>query len=255
VGNCLQQGLDVLAESIRVTTRALGENDWDWMICYNGLTKEGVKFLIDAIGGRSIELVAQSWADCPIENKLGTPRRKDGSFEWNGMRCGGTLWKVCPPRMRIDSHELVVDNDVILLRKFPQIDKWLVSESALVLEEKIRFYGRYAHLFKAGEKLNSGFMGFPPGYDFGKEIRKNWEENKSLESLTQADEQGLLTYTLNQHDNIRISKNQMVEVLARDYKTEVTGQEEGLHFTQCNRIPRHRAWTKYREFMNGKAVM
>ena len=155
----------------------------------------------------------------------------------------------------MNSHELVVDNDVILLRKFPQIEEWLNGRKALVLEEKIRFYGRYDKLFSDDLLLNSGFMGLPPGYDFGADIRKSWEENDSLHNISQADEQGLLTYTLSQYSNIRVPKEQMVEILARDYKTDITGKEEGLHFTQCNRIPRHRAWVKYQELMDGKEVM
>ena len=252
VGNCLPQGLDVLAESIRVTTRTLGLDKWDWAVCYNGLTKSEVGHLKDAIGARPIELVAQNWVDCPIEDHVQSPRRRDGSFEWDGTKCGGTLWKVCPPRMRIGSHEIVMDNDVVLLRKFPQIDEWLQSDKTLILEEKIRFYGRYGEMLfpdKEAANLNSGFMGYPPRYDYGEAIRRTWEEHGSLTNLSQADEQALLTYTLSQHPNIRIEKEQMVEILAREHKTKVTGEESGLHFTQVNRIPKHRAWAHYQKVM------
>lgn len=250
VGNCLQQGLDVLSESIKITTKVLGVDDWDWMICYNGLSMDNIKFLKEVIGDRPIELMDQKWSDCPIDDEIQSPRRKDGSFEWNGTRCGGTLWKVCPPRMRMDAHEIIMDNDIILFRKFKQIDEWLQTDKMLILEEPIRFYGRYNFLFSKTDTifLNSGFMGLPPGYDFGREIRENWEQNKELKKLSQADEQALLTYTLSRHSSVRVKKDQMVEILASDWKTEITGQEEGLHFTQVNRIPNHRAWNKYLEF-------
>jgi len=247
VGNCLQQGLDVLAESIRITTNTLGIENWDWAICYNGLSKSDVDFIQNVIGNRPIDLIDQKWSDCPIEDNIQSPRRKDGSYEWNGIRCGGTLWKVCPARMRLDAHEIIMDNDIILLRKFHQIDEWLQSNKALILEEPIRFYGRYNHLFPRNDSvfLNSGFMGLPPKYDFGAEIRKVWQENGELKNLSQADEQALLTYTLSLQQSIRIQKDQMVEVLASDWKTEITGEEQGLHFTQSNRIPNHRSWKKY----------
>lgn len=250
VGNCLQQGLDILAESINRTTRALGVDNWDWVICYNGLNKEDLAFLQKAIGNRPVKLIPQTWDTCPVNDNMQSPRRTDGSFEWNGNRCGGTMWKVCPPRMRMESHEVVIDNDIVLLKKFYQFEEFLASDKALLLEEPIRFYGRYDFLFKNDDVfLNSGLMGFPPGYDYGTEILKTWENHGRYTNLSQADEQGLLTYTLSQIPNIRIKKEQMVEVLNRDFSIKLTGKEEGIHFTQANRIPNHYSWQKYQEIV------
>lgn len=256
-GNCLQQGLDILVESINRTTRALGFDDWDWAVCYNGLNREELKFLDGQIKGRPIQLISQSWATCPIDDNCQTPRRKDGSFEWNGTRCGGTMWKTCPPRMRMESHEIVMDNDVVLLKKFPQIDEWLQSkDKALILEEPIRFYGRYDCLFRPdGPFLNSGLMGYPPNYDFGEEIYKNWIQFGKYMNLTQADEQGLLTYTLSKLPNIRITQEQMVEVLHRDFQTKLTGKEYGIHFTQSNKLPNHTSWLKYIDLMKNQSII
>lgn len=158
------------------------------------------------------------------------------------------MWKVCPPRLRMETHEIVMDNDIVLLKKFPQITEWLAqNKKALILEEPIRFYGRYDKLFKGEPYLNSGFMGFPPGYDFGSAIYENWDKNGRFMNLSQADEQGLLVYTLSQQPSIRVSKEQMVEILGKDYNTRVSGQEYGVHFTQANRMPNHYAWVKYKE--------
>lgn len=256
VGNCLQQGLDILVESVHRTTRALGIDNWDWAICYNGLNREELQFISDAIKDKPIQLISQSWATCPIDDNCQTPRRKDGSFEWNGTRCGGTLWKVCPPRIRMESHEVVVDNDIVMLKKFPEIDEWLsTTDKTLILEEPIRFYGRYDYLFPPREPfLNSGFMGLPPNYDFGAAIHENWSKYGKYMNLSQADEQGLLVYTLNQLPSIRISKEQMIEVLHRDYKTKLTGMEYAYHFTQANRIPNHHAWNAYQEMVRNRVV-
>jgi hypothetical protein len=249
VGCCHQQGLDILAESINRTTRSLGLDNWDWAICHNGISRDDLAFLQKAIGSKPIQLIAQSWATCPVNDNMQTPRRRDGSFEWNGNRCGGTMWKVCPPRLRMESHEIVMDNDILLLKKFPQIDEFLASaDKALILEEPIRFYGRYDCLFGSDTTyLNSGMMGFPPGYDYGTQIMANWVKHGSYMNLTQADEQGLLTYTLNQSPNIRIKKEQMVEVLHRDYQTKITGHEQAIHFTQANRMPNHHPWQEYQK--------
>ncbi len=257
VGSCLQQGLDILAESINRTTRALGVDNWDWAVCHNGLNKENLDFLAQAIGDRPIQLVSQNWATCPVPDNCQTPRRRDGSFEWNGNRCGGTMWKVCPARMRMESHEIVMDNDVVILRKFPAIDRFLEEkDKALVLEEPIRFYGRYDCMFGADPPyLNSGFMGFPPGYDYGTQIFETWVKHGRYMNLSQADEQGLLTLTLSRHPNVRIHADQMIEILHREFKVELTGREYGIHFTQANRIPNHHAWQKYQQTVSNSSVI
>lgn len=251
VGPCLPQGLDVLGESIQKTTAALGIDTFDWMICHNGLEQEQVDTIKGHVGDLPIVLFEQNWemAATPDDEDWANPRRSNGSFEWNGNKCGGTMWKVCPPRMRMETHEIVMDNDIILLHKFPQIDYFLkMPNMALILEEPIRFYGRFDAVFPdSGPFLNSGFMGFPPGYDYGQEIMRVWKEHGELKNLSQADEQGLLTYTLSRLPSVRVKKEQMMEVLARDFDTEPTGREQGIHFTQANRIPKHVCWKKYKE--------
>jgi len=251
VGSCLAQGLDILGESIQKTTAALGLDRFDWMICHNGLNQEDLDVIKRYIGNKPITLFKQNWemAAVPDDIAWASPKRKDGSYEWNGNHCGGTMWKVCPPRMRMESHEIVMDNDIVLLRKFPQIDHFLkMPNMALILEEPIRFYGRFDAVFPdGGPYLNSGFMGFPPGYDYGSEIKRVWEQHGSLQNLSQADEQGLLTYTLSRLPSVRVKKEQMKEVLARDFRSEIDGTEQGIHFTQANRIPKHHCWNKYKE--------
>ena len=249
VGSCLQQGLDILAESVKRTTTALGIDNWDWLICYNGLSQDQIGFIKKSIGNLPVALFEQHWSTCPVDDEAQSPKRADGSLEWNGNYCGGTMWKVCPARMRMESHEIVMDNDIVILKKFPEIDQFLAdSQRALILEEPIRFYGRYDALFGAGGPyLNSGFMGFPPGYDFASAIRRTWEANGKLTKITQADEQGLLTYTLSRIPSYRIKSSQVNEVLARDFKAKITGQEEAIHFTQSNRITLHRSWRDYKQ--------
>jgi hypothetical protein len=147
----------------------------------------------------------------------------------------------------METHEIVMDNDIVILKKFPQIDEWLNSDKVLILEEPIRFYGRYDCLFGPEPPfLNSGFMGFPPGYDFGAVIAEQWNSHGKYMNLSQADEQGLLTYSLNRSSSVRIHSDQMVEILARDYNYEITGNEFAYHFTQSNRI-NHVAWNKYKK--------
>lgn len=250
-GPCTQQGLEILCESINKTTDVIGIDNFDWMICHNDLTQDELEIIKQGIGSKPIELYQQTWDDCPIYESKGSTKTQDGTLIKDGNIAKGTLWKVCPARMRIDAHEIVMDNDIILLKKFPQIDYFLKSNMALILEEPIRFYGRYNNIIpKDVPHMNSGFMGLPPGYDFGAEILRIWEELGAYHDISHSDEQGLLMYTLSRLPSIRIKKEQMCEILAKDYRKEVTGKEEGLHFTQANRYEVHAAWTKYKKLMN-----
>ena len=76
-GSCLQQGLDILAESINRTTKALGIDNFDWAICYNNLFREDLAFIQKAIGDKPIQLIAQNWATFPVEHKCQNTRRKN----------------------------------------------------------------------------------------------------------------------------------------------------------------------------------
>lgn len=253
VGSCLQQGLDILVESLDRTIVALGEDRFDWMICYNGLNSDQIQFIKSNIGTRPIQLEAQDWADCCIPDTCNSPVRADGSFEWNGNSCGGTLWKVSPARKRIESHEIVMDNDIVILRNIPAIDKFLeADDKVLILEEPIRFYGRYDKFFGEGPPyLNSGLMGFYPGYDFGKCVREKWEEKTPHYNISQADEQGLLMLTLKDQPSIRVSKDHVKEVLGKDYSVKLTGFEHAIHFTQANRLNNHHCWLQYKKMTEG----
>lgn len=249
IGSCLPQGFEILSESVKQVTKSLGIDLFDWMICYNGIKESDLNIVKENNPNVDIIFVEQNWSNTPILDDVSwaSPKR-NGRMEWNGNHCGGTMWKVSPPRMRMESHEIVMDNDIVILKNIPQISYFLKSNMALILEEPIRFYGRYDFLFpKQQPFLNSGLMGFPPGYDFRAEIIRVWEENGSYKNLSQADEQGLLTYTLNLLPNIRIKKEQVKEVLARDLNVNITGDEISLHFTQANRIPKHIAWNQYKK--------
>lgn len=252
VGGCIQQGLDIMAESIDRTTSALGEDTFDWMICYNGLNSDQLSFLKDAVGSRPIVLEPQNWTDCAIPDQCQSPARQDGSFEWNGNICGGTLWKVAPARKRIEVHEIVMDNDIVMLKAIPMIEEFLSSDKVMILEEPIRFYGAYDKFHDSGAPyLNSGFMGFPPGYDFGAAIRQKWEDKTPKFNLSQADEQGLLMLTLKDQPNIRVGVEYVTEILGKDYNKKFTGNEYSIHFTQSNKMPNHQFWLQYKQTING----
>lgn len=255
-GNCIKQGLEILEESVFRALKLYGEDRFDWMICHNGMTPEAMDYLESIVQRRPIELVEQNWIDCPIPDVCWSPIRADGSIEVDGKKCGGTMWKVCPARMRMDAHEIIMDNDIVMLRPLPQIEKFLESDKTLILEEPIRFYGResgspYDKLFALGENLNSGLMGCPPGYNFAEEILSLWEETGRWNQHSQADEQGLLMATLKRHDNIRIQANYVKEPLAKGgARYKIMGDEYAIHFVQSNRSNNHPVWLQYKDLLH-----
>jgi hypothetical protein len=248
VGNCTQQGLEILEESVFRTMRALGEGNWDWMICHNGLCPMKQNFLRHIVQGKPIAIHEQSWSNCPIDDDAWSPIREDGSIELDGNRCGGTLWKVCPGRMRINAHEVIMDNDLVIMKNIPQLDAFLKSNRTLILEEPIRFYGRYEVLIPLEDRINSGLMGCPPGFDFGARIRKAWEDSGKHTRITQGDEQGLLMYVLQDYPNLRIKKEEVRELMAGDMPSMVSDPNAfAFHFVQANRSNNHRCWLKYKQ--------
>lgn len=262
VGNCIRQGLEILEESVFRALKMYGEDRFDWMICHNGLSQESRDYLEFIVQNRPIQLVEQTWDDCPIPDVCWSPIRSDGSIEVDGKKCGGTMWKVCPARMRLDVHEIIMDNDIVMLKPLPQIEEFLDSDKTLILEEPIRFYGKkdasdgspsspYDAMFPLGENLNSGLMGCPPGYNFADEILTLWDEAGRWKQHSQADEQGLLMATLRNHPNVRIKSNFVREILAKNpNKYRITGEEYALHFVQANRSNNHQLWMQYRDILH-----
>ena len=62
-------------------------------------------------------------------------------------------------------------------------------------------------------------------------------------------------YTMFQRPNIRLTKYEIKELLAKQ-APEITGDESGLHFVQANRtVDGHRGWIRYQEMLINKIRM
>lgn len=84
-----------------------------------------------------------------------------------------TFWKFCPPRLNLDGHEIIIDNDLLMYEKSPTID-WFLSQSksAISTESHAPMYGCFdKYLKNTNFKINTGLLGMPPNFDMGQKLK------------------------------------------------------------------------------------
>lgn len=246
-GHVSDSGLDVLRESVRKTQQVLGKDRFRWCVCHNKMPSERLKQLQPL----NAELLEQQWSDLPL------PIQENHHLD---SEIRNAIWKVCPARLQKETHEIIIDNDLVICNKSKQIDEFLASNSILLLEDPLRFYGQYDPHIPPEMQINTGFIGLPPGYDFAADIRHQWRVTGSLGISGLDDEQGLVVMTLlraGRRQSI-ISKNEIIELhpdglwrswadAGRGRRYQFTGKETGLHFVEINRNPFHQPWQQYKE--------
>lgn len=266
--NVGRNGFEILNEAIYWLWKNF-HDEFDLYICYNFHQKDKSykhELLRNIAKPYPITLYEQKWDSCPI------PHTQPGEVLPDG-RQPGSLWKICPPRLDINRHEIISDNDLVITKRINEMVRFLrSSKHTLLLEDPIRFLGRYEGLHNK-TNFNSGLMGLPPGFDFGGKIREVWEMEKH-DGLHYGDEQGLLTYVLTTQQHFIIGKKKLIELhynhffyeqvfedrhdRYRSYTEELWAQivtaAEGYHFVQANRYPTHEAWNMFCRTMR-KTVM
>lgn len=219
VGPTHSRGLDILRQSVKNFRMLYPE--FDLKICYNQIDKIDMDM--------DIELYHQSGIELDISPIYGDA--------WNGP-----CWKLYPPRMRIESHELVIDNDLVIYKRIPEIDLFLQSNNrALILEARYRNYGQFGHL--VGDlKLNSGLYGMPPYYDLEHQIQQMDIDKWAI----RGDDQGLLAANLQNVDPIIIT-TQRIMPLDDKHDLLISGIG-GAHFIHANTAIKHKAWELYENY-------
>jgi hypothetical protein len=257
IGDISLDGLDLFQHAIKRTIQSFGPK-FRYVICSNA---QQLKQKIEKLASiHKIEYKQCEWCEFPLP---------DGVCEPNPTDRQGSFWKLCPARINIDTHELVVDSDVLFLNRPGVVDTFLSSNIPLVCQENIECSGKY-HSYLNGACINSGLFGLPPGYDFAKELVRYWQAAGSMKPLLSRDEQGLVNYTLTRNDHLKLTSDSLVPLLANgkakyatyDYALEhgytsktineitmedhvFTSRDDGYHFCQINRMP-HRYWERYK---------
>lgn len=266
VGDVSFDGLRILHKSIQSVAK-LYKNEFDFLVCSNASDvgcKKRLQSMSDALG---VQIYEQSWADLPISQSavlkefdinanIGIPQGRQGTF-----------WKMCPPRMRLNSHEIVCDNDILIVDHIDKINEFLESDKVLLMKEDAFCVGKYFSLFEDKESYNSGLYGLPPYYDFAEDLRATWKDNGEYHSLLWRDEQGLITATLKKQSHITITEivHLFNEGRCSDYKFETIDEnkiksrvmksmtfskhnfslyDKGYHFLGVNRQS-HAMWHEY----------
>jgi hypothetical protein len=199
-------------------------NVFDLVICHNNLSLEQ----LETLSTFGVRLHEQDPFDFPLDIQPDIH----------------PAWKIYPPRIRKDSHEIIIDNDIILLNKIPQIEEFLSSSDKHILTHPIcRSLGFYDEFVPKGFDANSGIIGFPPGYDFAGDITKyscnidEWDNH--------FDEQGLVTYCLYRYDPLMIdldivvgdNRVSRIDGEINDYGDNLLQLEHklGIHFAEVNK--------------------
>lgn len=269
VGDVSSQGIDILKESIKQTKKNLKNLNFEFYICCNSDESKIGKICLET----NVQLIVQNWEkDFPLPNII--PEEYD-----IGSKCGipkgrqGSFWKICPPRIDINSYEIIADNDVIINKLPIEIEEFLSQKKVLVCEDNLMAFGKYTKFIKPKKPYNSGLFGVYPGFDFKNNLIKKWEDTNRMCPLMSRDEQGLIIATLLDSDFIEISKEKTCFVfhegegsksyyeyfLENNFETQkIIGidfkkcklEKEILHFLGANRQNYHYYWNLYKRNKN-----
>jgi hypothetical protein len=228
VGPVSDAGFEILELSVANFIKIYPQ--FDFCICYNQIDLSKIKHL----------------------EKYGVSfyNQNDWKSSW-GISPKGEIWKIYPPRLRQDSHEIIMDNDLIIFERIPEIDEFLESQKSIMLSGLFRFYGSFSNIIPKKYKLNSGLYGFPPGFDFENIIRilcaKKQKNNKWKQNRRKLlyDDQGVIAYAVTKYQKpIIISQNSIFNFNFK-LKKIIPINAKGIHFIGSN-VRQHPAWEKFK---------
>lgn len=227
IGNASPEGKDCLKLSVE-SFLALYGHRFEYFICHNNMDPQE----LDWTKAYQIQLFDQEkyCQELPI-----------------GPANQNPCWKLYPARLDLKRHEMMIDNDLIIYRHMPVIERFLTHHKYLFITEAIqRSYGRFNDIVPTTKNLNTGFVGLPPGFDLKAELAKavktlnlNWEHH--------LDEQALMAmiFCRYPHELVTLQDIAICHPLHSFYRGEF-----GQHFVQLNQ-----GFTDYyRKFIAGKMM-
>ena len=216
-------GWEIFIESVRHAPKVYPE--FDFVICYNNLMEDRLA----SLQKYSIPLLAQD------ESMSVVPH-------YEVKVCKDFAWKIIPPRLRIEAHELWVDNDLVIRDRIPAIDDWLAINTGIISKGFSSCYGRFADKIDPDVDCCAGFFGLPPHFDFGAWII----EACKGEPLVEFDEQGLVVYTVSKLPDFIVVPYFNLRMWGHWQSEFNSSFPEGIHFCGANRTDQLRSWDYYR---------
>ena len=174
--NCLKLSIDLW--------RRLYKDTFQYYVCYNNINDKQIAEL-NSLG---VNLVDQNLHKNSLKYK---PK--------------STAWKLYPPRLQLDSHEIFIDNDLLVYKKAPWLEAYLASDDMfLVTSAHKRFYGIWDFLIPENfPNINTGFFALPPNYNLHRMIKNTFEMYPGKHWQTHYDEEGIMT-ALMMRKNLKI---------------------------------------------------
>lgn len=186
LGHCNKNSISVLRASMK-SAIGIYDSEFYYFVLYNeGVEEEHLNLLKNEF--KHVGFVKQKWSDFPFDLK----KPKKILKGYNQIE-NGSFWKLCPPRFSKDTHEIVLDNDVVFLRRPKIIDEFLSRDDKnLIVEDAVCYLGSFQKYFRVQQGYNAGVIGLHPGYNFDK---KKYElVDKKNDSY--GEEQGFTIYSL-----------------------------------------------------------
>jgi len=230
------RAFEMLKLSVKMALR-IYKDEFDYVICYNNLSDERIKWI----------------------EQLGVPILHQGEYQQIH-----TFWKFVPSRLRIKSHELFVDNDLILEKRIPQLDEFLQDQTSfLITEGRNRCYGLFLNRIPSNLQLNAGFLGIPPNVKIGNLIQEKLNEvGVNMTCTRPRDEQGLLAHIVSSRKFIKIPLSEVSTIYSEQilqWPENSTGWliippippshppgRCGSHFVGANYADVHYGWDRYK---------
>jgi hypothetical protein len=175
LGEVSDCGFEILLQSIKYWGKIYPQ--FDRVVCYNASRPDH----INELRKNGVELLDQ------IEEYVNNHEK----YYWKPASCG---WKLYPPRLRIDAHEIFCDNDLILLERCDIIDEFLNSNDMVFSCSALRrAFGWFARFVPPKLKFNNGMFGVYPLFDLSSKIIEMQKLSGNNRWRNFFDEQGLIS--------------------------------------------------------------
>lgn len=227
VGDVSLRGWEALRLSVWCAARLFGP-DAGYVVCVNSVAV-----------GRAKELAGQlpEGLDWREVGRADVPRWL--AYRLDPEMAEGVGWKLVPPQVFPDRHEIALDNDCLLWALPEAMRAFLAMRDATLMAEDVdRCLGQFDKMAPEG-RINSGIRGLPPGFALDAELQRTalaWEQaaGEPLVLRSELDEQGLQAATLGRGGRLLRVRTEEVSICSPFWPRQPELGTCGAHFVGLN---------------------